>query len=213
MGVVVPTVIFGLLFVLPWLDRNPYRLARRRTVAVLAGIVFSAAIVVLTYMGTPTFGIETPPAQDILSHFAPATEPGPVRELPWDELEMGPGGEMKTYFVSYPKAWESDPRYADPERYEFITGLSSGGEDEFHQLLMEFKAEVENQPKLIAPVYDDKPLALMTIQEYQPRLKWVEMRINWDELVPDPDTGEPTLSRLNEQQAVLAVHQEAAYSE
>jgi hypothetical protein len=179
----------------------------------LAGVFFSAVVVLLTFMGTPAFGIQTPPAQRILSRFVPATEPGPLRELPWDQLRTGPKGEMKTYFVSYPEGWDRDPRYADRERYEFVTDLVAGEEDQLRRLLMQLKADVENEPRLVAPVYGDQPLAVVTIQLYQPKLKWIEMTVNWDEFEHDAETDRQTLKRLNRQRVAVAVHQEAAYGE
>ena len=221
MGVVLPTVIFGVIFVVPWLDRNPHRLASRRKVAIGIGIVMTVIMLILSYMGTPGYGIETPPAQDILSELVPATDPGPVRELPWDELETGPGGAKKTYFVSYPAEWPDDPAYADPERYEFVEGLSAEDEDAFHELLTEFKADVESAAKLIPPLDRKAPLAVVTVEKIQPDLKWVVLAINWDELVVDPDTGEPRrtpdgqleLKRGNQQKSSLAVHRESDYGE
>ncbi len=199
MGVLLPTIIFGLLFVIPWLDRNPNRLARRRPFAVIMGVLACVAILVLTYMGLPQYGIETPQAQDILSELVPATHPGPIKELPWDEIETGPDGSEKIYFVSYPASWEDNPAFADEEKYEFISGLAAPRDDEFHHLLREFKADVENATKLIPPfdanyaVYPQTyPLATVSVRNFQPGLKWLDLRITWDELVLDPATGQPT---------------------
>jgi len=220
MGVVVPTVIFSLLFAVPWIDRNPYRLASRRKVAIAVGIVTCLSVLFLTYMGTPTYGIETPPAQDILSHLTPATHPGPVRELPWDQLEAAPDGGKKTYFVSYPAAWEADPEYADPERYDFLppTDAAMADADAFHELLMHFKAEVENEPRLIAPIDNQAALATLTVELIQPKLKWLTFTITWDELVEDEETGESVLKRElkdvpapDVQRSVLAIHKDANY--
>ncbi|MCB0215319.1 MAG: cytochrome bc complex cytochrome b subunit [Caldilineae bacterium] len=200
MGVILPGIIFGVLFVVPWLDRNPHRLPRKRPAAIIMGLATVITMVVLTYMGTPGYGIETPPAQDILSHLVPATHPGPVKELPWDEIEAGPFDEAsgvhskRTYFVSYPEAWASDPAYADTEQFVFVTdegpvaGLDS--DNEFLEVLHHFKAEVEHQPRLIAPVDNSLPLAQVTVEEVQPGVKWVEFRINWDEIDINPD-GSP----------------------
>jgi hypothetical protein len=202
MGVVLPSIIFGLLFVVPWLDRNPHRLARRRPLAIAMGVATTLMILVLTYMGLPQYGIETPQAQDIMSHLVPATHPGPLKETPWEELVTGPDGSEKVYFVSYPEAWESDPAYQDEERFEFIRGLhpeAGEADDEFHHILRQFKAEVENATKLIPP-FDatvnrypaQRPMAMVTVSNRQPGLKWLDLRITWDELVLDPKTGKPT---------------------
>ena len=236
MGVVLPTVIFGVIFFLPWIDQNPYRLPRKRKFAIIMGVLFVIMMVVMTYMGTPKYAIETPPAQDILSEFVPATDPGPVRELPYDEIETGPAGAMKTYFVSYPREWEKDPKYADPAKFEFVTKIEGEAQDEFHEVLEHFKAKVENAPKLIHPIEGaagNKPLAQVTVQQIQPDLKWVVMKIYWDEFVVDPKTNDvvmvkdPTtgvtrnklkretkpVPQPDEQVSVVAVHKDSAYSQ
>jgi hypothetical protein len=194
-GIIVPTLIFGVLFVLPWLDRNPHRLASRRKFAIGMGIISIVAMVILTYMGLPAYGIETPAAQDILSHYAPQTHPGPVRELDYEELETGPDGARRTYFVSYPESYATDPQYADEELYTFIERPMPGEEprSEFHEILLELKADVESEPRLMAPLDDSQAFAVVTVENIQPDLKWVEFRIAWDEFVRDPDTGEVVL--------------------
>jgi len=235
MGIVLPTVLFGILFAIPWIDRNPYRLASRRKFAVAIGVLFSIIMILLTYMGTPTFGIETPAAQDILSHYAPQTHPGPVRELPFDELETGPDGARKTYFVSYPETWPDDPQYADEEMYEFVERPEAGyvPESEFEKVLLELKADVESEPRLMAPLDNSRPLAAVTVESIQPDLKWVEFEIVWDEIVRDAATGEALLIQdpntgiervmvkrdlkdepaPDEQIAIVTLHREANYND
>jgi ubiquinol-cytochrome c reductase cytochrome b subunit len=236
MGVVLPTLMFAILFVVPWLDRNPHRLASKRKGAVAIGIMFSVIMVILTYMGLPQYGIETPPAQDILSHLVPATEPGPVKEMPWDEVEAGPVGEnglpgKKTYFVSYPPGWDTDPQYADPELYEFITTVDhQPGDNEFHELLRHFKSEVESHPKLMAPLDNSAPLAQVTVEHFQPNLKWAEFIITWDEFAVDDKTGEirmegvrpvlrrdvkpaPATGQPDVQRAVVGLHRDSNYAD
>lgn len=192
-GIILPTIIFAVLFAIPWIDRNPARLARRRPVAIGLGIIAVVMTLILTYMGTPGYGIVTPPAQDILSHLVPMTHPGPFRELPWEEIETAEGGERRTYFVSYPEAWESDPRYADEDRYQFIRGLEGeeGQETEFYELLRHFKAEVEKEPALLPPIDPSEARAVVTVESAQPNLKWAVFSIVWDELVLDLE-GEVT---------------------
>lgn len=206
-GIVLPTLIFVLLFVVPWIDRNPNRLAKRRPVAIGIGVFASVIMLVLTYMGTPSYGIETPPAQDILSVFAPQTHPGPVRELPWGELHAAQTAvdasdtrRMRTYFVSYPPGMDTDKQYADRDKFVFIKGidthdpafaaalppdLAAEPDSEFLSLLTEFKAEVEKQPKLLLRADGTTPRAVMTIEYIQPELKWIKMAIYWDELELD----------------------------
>ena len=202
MGVVLPGVIFGVLFVVPWLDRNPHRMARKRPGAIIIGLISVILMIVLTYMGTPSFAIETPPAQDILSHLVPATHPGPVKELHWDEVEAGPMDEAKgvhgkrTYFVSYPPDWEKNEAYKNTEEFIFIKpeGQETKGmeaDNEFLEILRHFKAEVENSPKLMPPVDGLQPLAKVTVEETQPGLKWADFIITWDEIAVNEKTGQP----------------------
>lgn len=89
MGIILPTIIFGILFAVPYIDRNPYRLARKRPIAVGLGLLSVAALVILSYMGTPHWGIETPAATRIVQDLAPEEGLGPLRAIPFDELVPG----------------------------------------------------------------------------------------------------------------------------
>ena len=189
MGIVVPTLMFGALFLVPWIDRNPARLAKKRPVAIGIGIMLTMMFLIMTYMGTPGYGIVTPPAQDILSHFLPATHPGPFRELDWDLIEAAEDGGKRTYFISYPDGWEDSPDYADRDKYVFITSLEEveGQEGAFYELLKEFKADVEKSAKLIPPSDTTYPLAKMSVESLLPEMKWSVWTIQWDEIVTDAE--------------------------
>ncbi|MBK6770477.1 MAG: cytochrome bc complex cytochrome b subunit [Ardenticatenales bacterium] len=205
-GIVLPTLMFALLFVVPWIDRNPHRMAKRRPVAIGIGVMLSVIMLVLTYMGTPSYGIETPPAQDILSVFVPQTHPGPLRELPWDELHTAqtPADAAdtrlkRTYYVSFPVGMDQDETYADRDKYVFINSLDTSDpafltglppdlaaepDSEFLHLLVSLKAKVEEQAKLLQRA-DGTPKAVVTVEYIQPELKWVSASIYWDEMELD----------------------------
>ena len=89
MGIVLPTLIFLLLFAVPYIDRNPYRMMNKRPIAVTLGLLFVVGVLVLSYMGTPFWGIETPPAVRIVQDLAPEEGVGPLRAIPYEELEPG----------------------------------------------------------------------------------------------------------------------------
>jgi len=89
MGIVVPTLVFLLLFAVPYIDRNPYRMMGKRPIAVAIGLLFVVALGILSFMGTPLFGIETPPAVRIVQDLAPEEGIGPLRAIPYDQLEPG----------------------------------------------------------------------------------------------------------------------------
>ena len=89
MGIILPTVMFLLLIAVPYIDRNPHRLLTKRPLAVAIGILASLTLIVLSYMGTPAYGIETPAATRIIQDLAPEEGTGPLREIPFDQLQPG----------------------------------------------------------------------------------------------------------------------------
>lgn len=89
MGIILPTIIFGTLFAVPYIDRNPHRRFFKRPIAIGIGLLSVVALLVLSYMGLPQYGIETPAATRILQDLAPEEGIGPLREIPFDELAPG----------------------------------------------------------------------------------------------------------------------------
>jgi ubiquinol-cytochrome c reductase cytochrome b subunit len=89
MGIILPTIIVGLLFAIPYIDRNPHRSLYKRPMAVSIGILSIIVLVVLSYMGTPEYGIETPPATRIVQDLAPEEGVGPLRAIPFEQLQPG----------------------------------------------------------------------------------------------------------------------------
>lgn len=89
MGIILPTIIFGLLFVVPYIDRNPHREAHKRPLAVAIGLLTTIVLVVLSYMGLPEYAIETPAATRIIQDLAPEEGLGELRAIPYDQLQPG----------------------------------------------------------------------------------------------------------------------------
>ena len=89
MGIIIPTIIFGILFAVPYIDRNPHRRFFKRPIAIGVGLLSVVALLVLSYMGLPQYGIEIPAATRILQDLAPEEGIGPLREVPFDELVSG----------------------------------------------------------------------------------------------------------------------------
>jgi len=89
MGIIIPTIIVLLLVGVPYIDRNPYRSLYRRPFAVGIGIFSVLALVVLSYMGTPQYGIETDAATRIVQDLAPEEGTGPLHTVPFDQLQPG----------------------------------------------------------------------------------------------------------------------------
>lgn len=89
LGFWLPLLVVLVLFFLPYLDRNPSRLARKRPFALAGGVVFAAALIGLSYAGTANFGITQPPAQHIAQSFASDHNGGFVRQVPYEQLAIG----------------------------------------------------------------------------------------------------------------------------
>jgi quinol-cytochrome oxidoreductase complex cytochrome b subunit len=89
MGLIVPPGLVITLMAIPYIDRNPSRLARKRGLAIAWGVAWVFIVIALSFMGTPQFGIETPPATRIVQDLAPEEGEGALREIPYQELQQG----------------------------------------------------------------------------------------------------------------------------
>jgi quinol-cytochrome oxidoreductase complex cytochrome b subunit len=88
-GVILPTVIFLFLAIIPYIDFNPSRLYKDRKIALSLGLITVAVLVVLTFMGTPKYGVPTQPPDEVGFNFIPPEQPGPIRSLPFEQLVAG----------------------------------------------------------------------------------------------------------------------------
>jgi quinol-cytochrome oxidoreductase complex cytochrome b subunit len=89
MGLILPPLFVLILAAIPYVDRNPYRLAKKRPFAIFWGILWIVVLVILSYMGTPLYGIETPPATRIVQDLAPEEGEGSLYLIPYEELQQG----------------------------------------------------------------------------------------------------------------------------
>jgi quinol-cytochrome oxidoreductase complex cytochrome b subunit len=152
MGVIVPAATFAVLFALPYLDRNPYRRARRRPIALALGALAIIALMVLSYMGTHYYGIEMPDATRIVEDLAPGEGVGPLRSIPYDDLVVGAYPMNKTDAAALPPTLAQV--FADYE----------------HQI---------NQAANHGQLPDAR--ALLIIEERQYDLKRITLRITWSD--------------------------------
>jgi ubiquinol-cytochrome c reductase cytochrome b subunit len=157
MGIIVPTVIFGLLFAVPYIDqawdallkRKPSRLGRNRRLSIFLGLLFAIGLAILTQMGQPTFGIESPAAQEVTHEFMPEEGVGPIRALPFDDLLVGSHDTTAFTLPTNPTPFES--------------------------LFAQFKTRIERDPRL------PNGQGVIVIADWQDGLKKITMRIFWDE--------------------------------
>jgi ubiquinol-cytochrome c reductase cytochrome b subunit len=165
MGIILPTIIFGLLFAVPYIDRNPHRSMLKRPFAIGIGILFTVALVVLTYMGLPQWGIELPAATRIVQDLAPEEGTGPLRSVPFEELYPG------VYEVNVTQPVRMCPQL------DFGCPQLEAVFDEFTR-----KVNAAEESGLLP-----NARAYLTIEMWQHDLKRVVPLILWD----DPETGEP----------------------
>lgn len=88
-GVILPGILTGILLIFPYFEVGPSRRYGHRRIGLSIGVLSVAAFVLLSYMGTPWFGVDTSPEQESVAALLPQTHPGPVRLADWNELDVG----------------------------------------------------------------------------------------------------------------------------
>jgi quinol-cytochrome oxidoreductase complex cytochrome b subunit len=170
MGVIWPNVFIVILLAIPYIDRNPKRMAKSRPFAISWGIFWIAALLIWSYMGLPQFGIETPPAVRIVQDLAPEEGEGMLREIPFEALVPG------QYVVNEMEGLELLPTELADFLVEFETRVNEQAE-----IYEETKNEGEE-----AKGFND-PYAVIHITEWQPDLMKITFYMSWT----DPVTGAP----------------------
>jgi quinol-cytochrome oxidoreductase complex cytochrome b subunit len=164
MGIILPTILVILLVAIPYIDRNPYRSLYKRPLAVSAGIFAVLILVVLSYIGLPEYGIETDAATRIVQDLAPEEGEGPLRQVPFDQLQPG----IYAVNVTEPVGMCPDLDYGCPE---------------LEAVFQEFTDQINRA------VEDGKLVdveAVLVIDEWQQDLVKVTPRIVWT----DEDDGQ-----------------------
>ena len=164
MGIIIPTLIVILLLAVPYIDRNPHRSFVRRPVAVGLGVLLILVLILLSYMGLPVYGIETPAATRIIQDMSPEEGHGPLNQVSYDQLQPG------FYIVNETPTENLCPEmdFGCPELEEFFSLYSFRVNEAFES------GDLSNGE------------AVMVIENWQEDLRKVTMRITWD----DPETGE-----------------------
>jgi ubiquinol-cytochrome c reductase cytochrome b subunit len=98
-GLVWPPVIFGALFVLPYIDRNPSRRFKDRKVALAGAILALIGFGFLSYAGLPQYGIQLTAGSEIVTEWVPIEGEGIVDETHWSALPA----VRTTYEVTVPE--------------------------------------------------------------------------------------------------------------
>jgi quinol-cytochrome oxidoreductase complex cytochrome b subunit len=170
MGVVVPTIVFGFLLIIPYIDFNPSRKAKDRRVAIGAFMVVSAIFIMLTWMGTPFYRVESPPAEEVVQLMLPEEGTGPVRSTPWDQLTLG--------------EWDSRTD---------VPGSDSAASADVNELMAHYQELiVEENAKAMEKQIPGLPdgYGKMIIEDWQDGLKKLTMRVFWTPEGSDEQTFE-----------------------
>lgn len=164
MGVVVPVLALIGLAAWPYLDRNPSRLLRKRPLVVAFTVILLAGLAWLSYVGTPAYGIQMPPAVQIAQALAPEEGLGPLRSIPYAQLTPG---------VYQPVGAEGVARI-EPDGIALTAFL-----DEYSTQVGRFEAQMPEAQ------------AFLIIEEPQQDLKKLILRILWsDAASPERETFE-----------------------
>jgi quinol-cytochrome oxidoreductase complex cytochrome b subunit len=180
MGLIVPPTLVVILLAIPYIDRNPSRLARKRPFAIMWGIAWVFIVIALSFMGTPQYGIETPPATRIIQDLAPEEGQGVLRSIPYAELQQG----VYTVGTDYGTDLCPDLSYQpDPETdvNNVVVGCPqlTAVFNEFSEKLLAAEAE-GTLPDLNAN---------LTVEQVQWNLIRVTPHVEWT----DPETGQPKI--------------------
>lgn len=158
-GVIVPTIVFLLLFAVPYIDPGPSRLAKNRKIGISLGLVSSITIILLTYMGTGLWGVTAPPAVELVQEFVPEEGVGALREIPYDELPVGV--------------------YTTEDHATFPAG-------ELGQLLDEISEAVERESAEPDNNFFNAEM-IVAIENWQTDLKKLTFTVQWEE-IPEGST-------------------------
>jgi len=172
MGVILPGVMVAILVGIPYIDRNPHRSMFKRPWAVGAGLLATLVIVVLSYMGLPEFGIPHAAASRIIQDIIPEEGLGPLRAVPFDQLQPG------VYEVG-----GTAPKNLCPD---LILGPDQPrGCPELTEVFKEFNDRIIRATTVAnLPKHERLPNveAVMLIEDWQRDLRKVTMRILWDDV-------------------------------
>ncbi|MDL1899841.1 cytochrome bc complex cytochrome b subunit [Anaerolineae bacterium CFX9] len=91
-GIIFPTIVLVFLAVMPYLDTTPSRRFAHRRFAFTVSFILLSALVVLSYMGLPEFGVKTSADAEVLHEMVmePAhNHMGKLRPVPYDQMVVG----------------------------------------------------------------------------------------------------------------------------
>ncbi len=174
-GLVIPTLLFLFLLVMPYIDVGKSRRYAHRRLGLSLSMLAVAGFVILSWMGSPEYGVETSGDQEIAQTLAPMEGVGPLRSIPFDELI--PGTYHTLALDDAAAAASLTARFeAEGRNMEMFT-ISAVPEDAPHLLSV-----LESFDGMFDTLGRDLPNAwgVLYIQDWQTDLKRIEIYIEWD---------------------------------
>ncbi len=176
-GVVMPGVMFGVLFVLPYVEVGPSRRYGDRRVGLTFVALTVALLAVLSYMGTPRYGVPASLNVEIIAEIVPQTHPGPFRQSEWEGYQTAAISDLNpTGRAIYQAAeFESAPTAT---LQHILEEMQAGVDHATHQ----YEIGASDGLKDVR--------GTMIIENWQEGLKKVTWRVVWDpDDVYDTKTG------------------------
>lgn len=199
-GVILPSLIFGLLFIIPYIDewwdrlwgRPSSRLGKNRKLGISLGLLAVFLLILFSYFGTPMFGVTAPPAVEIGQAFIPEEcvlppipllldDCGAVRRLGYEKIPVG------TY---------------DLAQYATLPGNATA----FQRVLVQIQARVQEQARRARETNNQAGLTdakgFFVVEDWQTHLKKITLRITWTPMQKG-DAGS--------YEKVIYLHKDSAY--
>jgi ubiquinol-cytochrome c reductase cytochrome b subunit len=208
MGILFPTVLLGVLAVIPYVDIAPSRRFKDRRIMITFGLLLISFITVLSYMGLPKFGVATSPDTEVLHLIIkePAhNDVGLIRPVPFEQLVVG---AYTTREVFAEEGQETASVNA------FDAEIKQNGQFALMEDQLVKEKHIPEMPRGFKPVPADAPELRAVMEEFahmlaeadvellnawgaiiitqnQANLKRVDVVITWDEV--QVEAGKPVL--------------------
>lgn len=219
MGIIVPTIVFGVMFVWPYLDLTPSRRYADRRVALSFGAVIVLLFAILQYMGTPFYAVETAANTEVAQELIPQEGVGPVRAVPYDQWMENLTVTDSTYVIWTGPDYDVLKANRDSTIDELLAPVSivvrEDNLDELEETYADDAPELwhalEEFHHLLYDAYAgelDDAVGYLSISQQQEGLVRIYLLMSWDNV--DEETGEPIRDLDGK---IVYIHQEAEWHE
>ena len=187
-GLVVPTVLLILFFIYPYLDVAKSRRYAHRRFQLSLMLVFITFMLLLSYMGTAKWGVQTAGDQEIVQAIAPMEGVGMVRGMVWDEWVNGTyctsnlEEDHELPLVQWGATLPNPILLPDTTQKVICQKVPEG---KMMELMEEYKHLKEKWGKDLPNV-----VAILTVTDAQTDLKRIDLKVMWN--TPELDAnGKP----------------------